>query len=85
MTRRIAHFSVHRSSLTIGLFYAVLGLIFSPFFLASDQGRPCIALVLPFGFGAAGYVMIAAYCLLYNFVARWTGGIEFREEAASGR
>jgi len=34
-------------------------------------------------FAVAGYLMIAAYCLLYSLVAGWTGGIEFRVEETS--
>ena len=83
MNRRITRFSVHRTSVTFALFYGVLGLIFWPAVLVSDQRQRWFLLVLPMFFAVAGYLMIAAYCLLYNLVARWTGGIEFRVEETS--
>ena len=82
MIRRIARFSVHRTSVTIGLFYGAMGLLFWPAVLVSERPQPWFLWVLPITVAVAGYLVIAAYCLFYNLVARWTGGIEFRVEEA---
>ncbi len=86
MTHRISRFAVHRTSATIGFIYGLLGLVFWPaVFLASESEKPppkFFLLAAPLFFGVAGYLIIAAYCALYNLVARWTGGIEFRLEPA---
>ena len=77
MVRRIERFSVHRTSLTGAMVYGVIGLIAVPALLTSEPPPRWFAFFVPVGFAGAGYVMIACYCLLYNVIAPWTGGIEF--------
>ena len=40
--------------------------------------------ILPFVYGAVIFVMTALGCLVYNFVAQWTGGIEVEVEITEG-
>ncbi len=84
MKKRISRFSVHQTSLVFALVYAVLALIFVPFVLvAVVAGEPkhkilsvVLALSFPFLYGLCGYVVVAVSCLLYNLIAKYTGGIE---------
>jgi hypothetical protein len=85
MVKRIARFSVHRTSLTIGAFYGVLGLVAWPIVLLSQEEKPPLVYGLPIAFAVFGYLMIAAYCLIYNVIARWTGGLEFEVRDAAER
>ena len=80
MTHRISRFAIHRTSATIGLMYGLFTLLFLPVILSappSDRGPGKLAFVLPLLVAVAMYLMIAIYCILYNLVARRTGGIEF--------
>ena len=89
MNRRISRFSIHRTSASIGLMYGLLGLLAVPVFVlapSSERGPERFAIALPVLFGILGYAMVAVYCVVYNLVARWTGGIEFTvEEEADNR
>jgi hypothetical protein len=42
------------------------------------------ALVIPVGYGLLGFIGTAVACLLYNAIARITGGIEFEVEDLVG-
>lgn len=81
MTRRITRFSVHKTAFTIGSMYGLVGFIFWPAILLTYERHPWFILALPIFLGVLGYLMVAAYCLLYNLTSRWTGGIEFTVEA----
>jgi hypothetical protein len=75
----------------MGMIYACMGLLAAPIFLliglagsfAGQQNNPLAgmfgvvgALVLPFVYGAMGFVMGAIGALLYNLFAKLVGGIE---------
>lgn len=90
MTHRISRFAVLRTSATFGALYGAFSLIiWLPGVLARILGpgveQPVFVLGLPIFAAVAGLVLSAIYCLLFNFVARWTGGIEFTLEETRGR
>jgi hypothetical protein len=37
-------------------------------------------IVMPFFYGIIGFIMTAISCLIYNLIAKWTGGIELEFE-----
>lgn len=83
MVQRIDRFSVGQSAKVVGILYALMGLVFVPFFLLAALFSPRqagfgvgFALVVPVLYGAAGFVFTAIGCALYNLVAGWVGGIE---------
>jgi len=41
-----------------------------------------IIVVLPILYGAFGFISTAIVCLVYNLVAKWTGGVEIEIELA---
>jgi hypothetical protein len=83
MRRQVVRLSVHQTSKVLAVLYFVMGLVLMPFFVlasrASPEGRGFglgFALLLPVVYGAIGYVFVAIGCAAYNFVVRFTGGIE---------
>ena len=91
MVQRIDRFSVGQSAKVVGVLYALMGLVFVPFFLLASLFAPRqagfgagFALLLPILYGVAGFVFTAIGCALYNLVAGWVGGIEVDLGPASG-
>ncbi len=93
MVQRIRRFSVGQTAKMMGILYALMGLIFAPFFflvmLFSPQSAPVpfgsvIVLVMPVLYGVFGFVFVALGCALYNWVAGWMGGIEVQMETPGG-
>ena len=91
MVQRIDRFSVGQSAKVVGVLYALMGLVFVPFFLLASLFSPRqagfgvgFALVVPILYGVAGFVFTAIGCALYNLVAGWVGGIEVELGPASG-
>ncbi|MDA3833204.1 MAG: hypothetical protein PF495_07385 [Spirochaetales bacterium] len=39
-----------------------------------------LILLMPFLYGIFGFVMTAIFCLIYNLIAGWTGGVELEFE-----
>ena len=79
----------------LGLLYGIMGLIFCPFFLLasliSSHGSSTqrvgmlafgtgFALLLPFLYGAMGFIGGVISAFIYNVVAKWIGGIEVEVE-----
>ena len=79
----------------MGLLYGCMGLIFAPFFLiiglagsfAGQKDFPfagaigvILAILMPFLYGAMGFIMGALGALLYNVLAKWVGGFELELE-----
>ncbi|MGA8763710.1 MAG: hypothetical protein WB562_12665 [Candidatus Sulfotelmatobacter sp.] len=79
----------------MGLIYGCMGLIFAPLFLligllgslAGQQKTPfagmfgvVFALLMPFFYGAIGFVMGAIGALLYNLFSKLVGGFELEME-----
>jgi hypothetical protein len=50
-----------------------------------DFGSPVFIILLAFIYALAGWVFTAIFCLLYNLVARFTGGIEVQVESEAPR
>ena len=83
MAQRITRFSVAQTAKVFAVIYALVGLLFAPFFLLAGafapagEGFPTIfAVALPIIYAVLGYVGVAVGCAIYNMVAGWVGGIE---------
>ena len=90
--KAIIKFSVHKTALTFACVMALSSLIFLiPMSLAflnapvTDQnGNPVNAafpaglmIAMPFMYLIMGYIMVIIGAFIYNFVAKYTGGIQF--------
>jgi hypothetical protein len=96
MRKRLRKLSVVQTSTVAGVLYGLLGLLVVPFILTfglfeGSEGMPfgiggglIGALVIPVGYGLLGFIGTAVACLLYNAIARITGGIEFEVEDLVG-
>ena len=80
---RIERFGVGQTAKVLGVLYALMGLVFVPFFILIAMFSPAeqgfglgFAIMLPILYGLAGFVFTAVGCWLYNVVAGWVGGIE---------
>src|SRR5439155_7098400 len=82
----------------MGAIYAVIGLILLPFFLLASLigsmagghdnplgaiGGLVFGLFAPIFYGVLGFVFGAIGAFLYNFMAKWLGGIEVQVQPAS--
>ena len=84
MTHRITRVSVLQAAKTFAVLYAIMGLIFIPFFWVVARAAPSgsfpygslLLLLLPVLYGCAGFVFTAIAAALYNLVSAWMGGIE---------
>ncbi len=86
MSQRLTHITVLQAAKMFGVLYAMMGLVFIPFFLVMERVSP--APVFPFGmtfivllpvfYGCLGFVFAAVGAALYNVIAGWIGGIEFQ-------
>ena len=83
MVQRLNRFSIAQTAKVLGVLYALMGLIFLPFFLIASLFSPDqagfgvgFAILLPILYGVAGFVFTAIGCALYNWVAGMVGGIE---------
>ena len=84
MKYRIGRVSVHQTSKTLGVLYALLGICYVPFMMLTNVGAPAgeripglLLWSMPVIMGTLGYVMFALMFALYNWVSGFTGGIEF--------
>ena len=89
MAQRITRFSVAQTAKVFAVIYALVGLLFTPFFLlagalAPEGGRfsTVFALAFPVIYAVVGYVGVAIGCAIYNMVAGWVGGIEVELDQA---
>jgi hypothetical protein len=85
MAQRITHISVGQAAKMFGVLYAIMGLLFMPFFFVAAKAAPPgrgfpfgigFVLFLPILYGCVGLVFTAVAAAIYNLVARWIGGIE---------
>jgi L-cystine uptake protein TcyP (sodium:dicarboxylate symporter family) len=78
---QITRFSVHQTAKIVALAYFCMTLLFVPFFvlMAFQNVGPLkwFALAAPIFYTVMGYVFTALSCVLYNFLAKRVGGIEF--------
>ena len=90
MAQRIRRFGVGQTAKVLGVLYALLGVLFIPFFMlasmfAPDQsfGGVGLALIFPVIYGVIGFIFTAIGCLFYNLVAGWVGGIEIEVDQSA--
>jgi hypothetical protein len=83
MRQQILRLSPFQTAKVMAGLYGLMGFIFIPFFyfamgLAPNANRPggWFLILVPLAYAAFGFVFVAIACLLYNFVATFTGGIE---------
>lgn len=87
MAQRIARFGTFQTAKVMAVLYALMGAVFIPFFLlfsmfSSDAAALGIgfAIVMPVIYGVMGFVVVGIGCMIYNFVAKYTGGVEVELE-----
>ena len=88
MNRKITKFTPHQNGKVFGILVALGSLIFLvPMFLIFSMVTPqpnsppaFIFLLFPIMYLIFGYLSIAAGCLMYNFMFRYIGGIEYDAE-----
>lgn len=83
MAQRIARFGTFQTAKVMAVLYALMGAVFIPFFLLFSLFSPQaaalgigFAIIMPVIYGVCGFVAVAIGCMIYNFVAKHTGGIE---------
>jgi hypothetical protein len=89
MKQQVARFSPHQNGKVFAVLMAISSLVmFVPFFLffavsAPQQARPPLfmLLIMPLIYLGAGYFMVAIGCVIYNFLFKYIGGIEFESHA----
>jgi hypothetical protein len=90
MKTTIDRFSPHQNGKVFAVMMAVSSLVFVvPLMLIATatapagQGFPLfLVLVFPVMYLVFGYLFVAAGCWIYNFLVRYTGGIEFESRSA---
>jgi hypothetical protein len=97
MKIQIKRFSPHQNAKVVAVFMALSSLVFVvPMSLAfyfspmlDKEGNPVglpavMYLLFPIMYLVMGYVTAVIGCALYNFVCKYTGGIEFETSAEEG-
>lgn len=86
---QIRSFGVGQTAKVVGALYALMGLVFVPIVLIASMISPDksgvgpgFALALPVIYGVLGFIFTAIGCAIYNFVARFVGGIEVELDGA---
>ncbi len=93
MKKQLTHVAPLKAGLVLGILQGLLSLIFVPFFLlfavlggaaAAKSGSPFpaifgagFAVILPLFYAIIGFIVGALGALIYNLIAKWTGGLEF--------
>jgi uncharacterized membrane protein YbhN (UPF0104 family) len=100
MRKRLTHIAPLQLGVVQAIFYALLSLLFIPFFLLAillaphpqnQSALPAIGMVLgtaivfPIVYAIIGFIFGIVAALIYNVIATWTGGIEFTLEDAPVR
>jgi uncharacterized membrane protein len=88
MKVRILRFSPHQNAKVIAILMAVSSLIFAVpmmvitgIFAPKEAGFPfTMTILIPFFYLIFGYISVAISCLVYNLLAKYTGGIEFENQ-----
>jgi hypothetical protein len=86
MKRQISRISIGQTAKVVGavhvvlalpiLLLAIIGLLIRPTRITSEVS-PIWLFLAPFLYGLGAYFMAFIMCLIYNFVARYFGGVEF--------
>ncbi len=87
MKQQVARLSAHQNGKVFGVLMAIGSLVFFLPFVAifvatSTEGAPgsppvFMFLLAPLFYLVFGYLSVAAGCVLYNFMFRYLGGIEY--------
>lgn len=91
MKQQIKRMSPHQNGKVFAVLMALSSLVFViPMFLifsmiptpvgqnGHHMGPPAFMfLIMPIGYLVFGYIMVVIWCVIYNFVAQYVGGIEF--------
>lgn len=87
MKIEIRRLSPHQNAKVIAVLMAVSSLVlFVPLyilfsFVPPPEGEPrppaFMLLIFPLLYLVMGYIMVAIGCAIYNFISRYTGGIEY--------
>jgi len=80
MKKQLKSISVHKTSLFLAVMYFIMGTILALFMLfvpMKNNEEKIFFLLVPFVYGIGGYLVISFVCMLYNFLAKKMGGIEF--------
>lgn len=93
MKQLVTRLSPHQNGKVFAVLMAVGSLVFLiPMFLifsiiAPSQARPplLMLLMMPLMYLVLGYVMVAIGCVIYNYMFRHIGGIEFEIESEVDR
>ena len=91
MKKRLLRIGPLKAGLILGVLYALLGLLFVPFLIfgavigkASGGGGAGIsvlfAVLIPLFYGVAGFIGGVISAALYNFIVKFTGGLEVEVE-----
>ena len=89
MKRQVTRFTPHQNGKVFGVLMAIGSSVFLiPIFLVfsvvgpqpPNGPPPFIFLIFPIGYLIFGYLSIAIGCLLYNFMYRYIGGLEYEAE-----
>ncbi len=92
--KRVRKFGVFQTAKVSAVIYFLLSAVFMiPVALISTImggseipgfpfARGFLIIILPFFYGALGFIFTAMGCLVYNLVSGWTGGIEVEFESA---
>ncbi len=86
--QRVKRFGLWQTAKVGGIIYFLMGCLFIPFFslqmlfhdISSFPFEGGFFLAMPFIYGIMGFIFTALGCVIYNFVASWTGGIELEIE-----
>lgn len=89
MKRQVTRFTPHQNGKVFGILMALGSLVFLiPIFLIfsvvgsrpPNGPPPFMFLLFPIMYLIFGYLSIAVGCLLYNFMYRYIGGLEYESE-----
>jgi len=87
MRQQLTRLAPVQTAKVMAALYGLMGFIFIPFIYmamsrAPGASRPggWFLVVVPLAYAAFGFVFVALGCLIYNFVASITGGIEIELE-----
>ena len=89
MKKQLTHIDPLKAGTILGILYGIMALIFMPFvliatLLGNKTGSPApaifgagFAIMLPVIYAVVGFIGGLIMALLYNLVAKWTGGFVF--------
>jgi hypothetical protein len=86
MKRQISRISIRQTAKVVGAVHVVLALpilllgiitLLTRSTLITSEVSPMWLFLAPFIYGLGAYFMALLMCLIYNFVARYFGGVEF--------